>query len=386
MPPQRAIVEVRLRAAIEHFYESEMFLSYVASTQVSYRRVLGILLEVCGNIKVSGLTPALVDKTMLSLRNGASDEENARRRRAGLDIRSGRDNYTLNIDRGMFRKFIEFLHLYSYMSPDRDPTLHLKNAKRIFRKPIEDLVLTVEQVRNLLAAAEARHPRDRAAFAVGIFAGLRPSEIVHLQVKGIKLDVDPNDPQSVPTLGAWRPKIKDWHYVPISLPLEAELIKWFTWYKAKLGVDELDPDWYVIPARPKNPGNGRINEAVTPETGIVPTKPSCKLNLDTDTAFANAGIRKLKGMGPHTFRRTAACMLLAETGDIRLVQAMLGHQQQQNTEMYVRYRNGFLPLASALRGFSPLDVPPVPTGTPPEGGNVISLDAVRSRSQRSATG
>lgn len=53
-----------------------------------------------------------------------------------------------------------------------------------------------------------------------------------------------------------------------------------------------------------------------------------------------AKIAEAEKVSPHTLRHTFACDLYRETRDLRLVQAALGHESIQTTEIYVHLVNG----------------------------------------------
>jgi integrase/recombinase XerD len=85
-----------------------------------------------------------------------------------------------------------------------------------------------------------------------------------------------------------------------------------------------------------------------PTSGAVPVNKSPGLNRLFHEAADNAGIKK--GVTLHALRHSFATHLLERGTDIRIIQALLGHDKLDTTARYTRVATGMI---SAVE--SPLD-------------------------------
>lgn len=361
------ISDKRLRAAGEDFLNSARVTGYARGTQRNYRRIIGRLVETAGNIKASDLRERHIDALFVDLRRGGDETENSWRQRAGWQKRTGRANRTLNTDRAIVRAFVEFLHRRHYLSPEFNPALSMgENAPRKKTFHIDDAILTYEEGRRTLDAAGQRHLRDRVVVALGLFAGLRESEILALRVGGVDFRQG--------KIKVWRDKPDEWHYVKMSVPLAKELRSWLDHLQVLYG--ELQSDWYVVPAKLRVlPGKYKGDFRMNQHWPMDPTRPAHGVCKDVIGAFRAAGIPKKADEGAHTLRRTAACWVLDATGDIRAVMYFLGHKQQATTELYIQYNPQAEKMDGAIAAWDPFGeaVEPEPAG------NVVSLADRRRR-------
>jgi integrase len=71
--------------------------------------------------------------------------------------------------------------------------------------------------------------------------------------------------------------------------------------------------------------------------------PNSKAGIDSKVIMFNERFRKAcidilgKSIGSHDFRRIVATTLLKETGDLQLVQQILGHEKIETTQRYTKY-------------------------------------------------
>lgn len=183
------------------------------------------------------------------------------------------------------------------------------------------VVLSPEEVRSLLATASG--PRLKAMLMTLYGAGLRVSELTHLQIR----DID----KSRGLIHVRAGKGGKDRYVALSPHLLTALRE------------------YWRACRPKG-------EYLFP--GQVAGKP---LSCDTvlllcRRAAREAGIKKV--VGPHALRHAFATHLLEAGADLRVIQALLGHRSIRSTS---RYLHLIVPQTSLV---SPLDAPPESPAVP----------------------
>lgn len=226
--------------------------------------------------------------------------------------------------------FFDFCRASGYMPPASDPLHGRRRPRRVKR---ERNRLHVSKFPALLDAAEARDPRDRAAVAMLLYLLARDGEIGTVRLRDVDLE-----------LGRVRVEVHKTGQedsMPICAELDRELRRWHSVYAATCG--ELQPHWYLLPARVTRP----IREAgviVGAETcGYVPSGRMGPLGKAARAALAGVDFPVNDGEreGAHTIRRSGARALyerlagVGHDGAIRVVQSMLHHATMAQTEEYV---------------------------------------------------
>jgi len=193
---------------------------------------------------------------------------------------------------------------------------HIKEPQKI------PLVMSPDETRRLLAVAMTL--KVRVLLALGYGAGLRAGEVVRLRVG----DID--SAQGI--IRVVQAKGRKDRHVMLS-PEVLGLLR--QWWKAR-------PRWYDIGVPPEQrwlfPGRRRGKPMTTRQLS----------RLFHETAEA-AGIRKPVTL--HSLRHSFATHLLERGTDIRLIQALLGHDKLDTTARYTRVATGMI---SAIE--SPLDL------------------------------
>lgn len=191
---------------------------------------------------------------------------------------------------------------------------HLTEPRKI------PVVMSPAEVKRLLAAAEKLRFRTMLCLTYG--CGLRISEIVKLRVGDI--DRSQNIIRIVQTKGR-----KDRH---VMLPPEALklLEQWWSERPTKRDVGVPKAERYLFPSR---------------NSACMSTRQFSRLFHQTAKA---AGISKR--VTPHTLRHSFATHLLEAGTDIRVIQALLGHDKLGSTARYTRVATGMI---AAVQ--SPLD-------------------------------
>jgi integrase/recombinase XerD len=173
-------------------------------------------------------------------------------------------------------------------------------------------VMSPDETRRVLAVATSLKARVVLSLCYG--CGLRASEVVRLKVKHI------DSAQKIIRIEQSKGR-KD-RNVMLS-PEMIDLLR--QWWKARRGFDATTPlqERWLFPGR--KPGMPMTTR---------------QLNRLFHEAADGAGIRK--GVSPHTLRHSFATHLLERGADIRIIQALLGHDKLDTTARYTRVATGMI--------------------------------------------
>jgi integrase/recombinase XerD len=193
---------------------------------------------------------------------------------------------------------------------------HIREPQKI------PLVMSPDEMKRLLAVA--RNLKVRALLGLGYGGGLRASEVIRLKVKHI------DRAQNI--IHVEQSKGRKDRHVMLS-PQMLDLLS--QWWKAR-------PPYYDAGVPPEErwlfPGCRRGKPMSTRQ-----------LNRLFHEAANAAGIKK--GVTLHALRHSFATHLLERRTDIRLIQALLGHDKLDSTARYTRVATGII-----ARVESPLDL------------------------------
>jgi integrase/recombinase XerD len=196
---------------------------------------------------------------------------------------------------------------------ENDPT-ELLEAPRLSRKIPE--VLTYEEIQAMLQAIDLstpQGPRNRAMLETLYACGLRVSELIHLRISNLFLDVG-----FVKVVG----KGDKERIVPIG----EEAVKHIQLY------------WEGERRGQMNVKQGFENVLFLNRRGRRLTRNMVFL-IVKDTA-GRAGVKK--NVSPHTFRHSFATHLIEGGADLKAVQDMLGHESIITTEIYTHLDTDYL--------------------------------------------
>ena len=199
------------------------------------------------------------------------------------------------------RSFYRWLQLDGYI--DDDPTELLESPRLGEHLPE---VLTTEEVDQLIASIDlsrAEGQRNRAIIEVLFSCGLRVSELTHLRLSDLFLDDG-----FLRILG----KGSKERLVPISHRAIHELQLWFL-------------DRNLMQVKP-----GEEDYVFLNRRGAHLTRTMILIMVKRQAQ--EAGIKKT--ISPHTLRHSFATALLEGGADLRVIQAMLGHEDIGTTEIY----------------------------------------------------
>src|ERR1700726_4981157 len=184
---------------------------------------------------------------------------------------------------------------------------HIREPQKI------PLVMSPDETRRLLAVATSL--KARVMLSLGYGCGLRASEVVRLKVKHI------DSAQKIIRIEQSKGR-KD-RNVMLS-PEMIDLLR--QWWKVRRGYDAhttpLQERWLFPGSKPGQPMSTR------------------QLNRLFHEAADGAGIRKRVCL--HTLRHSFATHLLERGADIRIIQALLGHDKLDTTARYTRVATGMI--------------------------------------------
>ena len=199
------------------------------------------------------------------------------------------------------RAFYRFLLLDGYI--DADPSELLESPKLPFHIPE---YLTLEEVDQLEASFDMSKPesqRNRAIIEVLFSCGLRVSELVTLKLSDFYLEE-----KFVRVIGKGNKE----RLVPISDKAIHELELWFS-DRCHLDIKKGEEDYVFL---------NRRGSHLTRVMILIMIKRQAE----------EAGIKKV--ISPHTLRHSFATALLKGGADLRVIQALLGHEDIGTTEIY----------------------------------------------------
>ncbi len=203
----------------------------------------------------------------------------------------------------------------------KDPTALLESPK--LKRLLPD-TLAFEEIEKVIAAIDlssSEGARNKAIFETMYSCGLRVSELVHLKISCLYLDVG-----FVKVIG----KGDKQRLVPIG----TDAIKFINIYRNtirnKMNIQIGQEDFLFLNRRGK--GLTRV-----------------MIFLILKDLVKKAGINK--NVSPHTFRHSFATHLVEGGADLRAVQEMLGHESITTTEIYTHLDRDFL--RSTLQQYHP---------------------------------
>jgi integrase len=319
-----------MATAIKLFLSQDRFMRESGkSTARNYSRSLSTLLEITQpEFQTGRLRAAHIDLAMAKLRRGDSPSERAERRANDKTPRTPRSNVSLDLDRSAFRGFVKYLHAQGMLNRDYNPTSDLQHSKHSERQAPK-MVIKHAKFEPLLFGAGDRHPRDRMTCALGLYLLCRESEIRMLQFKDVDLDEG--------YIQVFMEKVDKPMKFPISTELERELYRWMSWLITHYG--EIDPEWYVVPARVQAVRGKRGFHRMNTEWPVWPAEQVAQggLAYDIQVALKSINVKVGKGEGCHTLRRSGACALEEIGTPIEEIRAWLGHADTKTTLLYLRH-------------------------------------------------
>src|SRR5271157_3197275 len=220
---------------------------------------------------------------------------------------------------------LRFLFRVTLRRPDLAAEIyHLREPQKI------PLVMSPDEMKRLLAVATSL--KARVLLSLGYGCGLRAGEVVRLKVK----DID----RAQKIIRVEQSKGRKDRNVMLSAETLDLLRQW----------------WKVRPSR-HDAGTPREERWLFPGAKRGKTMSTRQLSRLFHEAADAAGIRK--GVSLHALRHSFATHLLERGTDIRIIQALLGHDKLDTTARYTRVATGMI-----ARIESPLDLLSLPRKKP----------------------
>lgn len=207
------------------------------------------------------------------------------------------------------RSFYRFLVLDGYLKDD--PTELLENPQVGLRLPEYLTTEEVDQLENAIDLSKWEGQRNKAIIEVLFSCGLRVSELVNLKLSDLF-----EEEKFVRILGKGNKE----RLVPISQKALDELHAWYG-DRNKMNIKPGEEDYVFLNRR-----------------GAHLTRTMILIMIKQYAIMA--GITKT--ISPHTLRHSFATALLKGGADLRVIQAMLGHEDIGTTEVYTHLEDSDL--------------------------------------------
>ena len=199
------------------------------------------------------------------------------------------------------RSFFRFLQVDGWRSDDPSELLE----SPVLGEHLPEVLSTeeVDALENSIDVSKPEGHRNRAIIEVLFSCGLRVSELVNLKLSNLYIEE-----QYVRVLG----KGSKERLVPISPKALRELDNWFQ-VRSTMSIKPKEEDYVFL---------NRRGAHLTRTMILIMIKRQAEM----------AGIRKT--ISPHTLRHSFATALLEGGADLRVIQALLGHEDIGTTEIY----------------------------------------------------
>lgn len=199
------------------------------------------------------------------------------------------------------RSFFRFLQVDGWRSDDPSELLE----SPVLGEHLPEVLSTeeVDALENSIDVSKPEGHRNRAIIEVLFSCGLRVSELVNLKLSNLYIEE-----QYVRVLG----KGSKERLVPISPKALRELDDWFQ-VRSTMSIKPKEEDYVFL---------NRRGAHLTRTMILIMIKRQAEM----------AGIRKT--ISPHTLRHSFATALLEGGADLRVIQALLGHEDIGTTEIY----------------------------------------------------
>ncbi len=207
------------------------------------------------------------------------------------------------------RSFYRFLVLDGYLKDD--PTELLENPQVGLHLPEYLTTEEVDQLENAIDLSKWEGQRNKAIIEVLFSCGLRVSELVNLKLSNLF-----EEEKFVRILGKGNKE----RLVPISQKALDELHAWYG-DRNKMNIKPGEEDYVFLNRR-----------------GAHLTRTMILIMIKQYAIMA--GITKT--ISPHTLRHSFATALLKGGADLRVIQAMLGHEDIGTTEVYTHLEDSDL--------------------------------------------
>lgn len=204
------------------------------------------------------------------------------------------------------RSFYKFLHKYEYVN--NNPAVDIESSRTATRA--EPIYMKLDDARKYVEAIKnynsINQKRDLAIVKLFLYAGLRVSELVNLNLANIDFENE-----SIKFFGKGNKER--------NLPLHNDII---------MAIDNYLPERNKIKIKDQTAINAlfisRHGKRISVRTIQLLVKKYAEL----------AGVKNYNKITPHKLRHTFASILYYQTKDIKIVQDLLGHSDISTTQIY----------------------------------------------------
>ncbi|MCO8124100.1 site-specific tyrosine recombinase XerC [Stieleria sp. TO1_6] len=210
-----------------------------------------------------------------------------------------------NLHLAQVNQFFRYLVKYNHLP--FNPASELELPKQ--PKSLPKAILSPDEVERILAEPDATTTlglRDRAILEVFYSSGIRRAELCRLRLEHIDVDRQ--------TIFIKDGKGQKDRYVPVGLRALLWIARYVENARDKLLLDQKEPTLFL-------------------------TRDGKPLNPDSLTEYARKYIQSSgieKSGACHIFRHTMATLMHENGADIRYIQAILGHERLETTQIYTR--------------------------------------------------
>lgn len=279
------------------------------------------------------------------------------------------------LDPSTFNAYLRVLRLFFDWAVKKGLTDFDPVDVRMKKVPVKERFrLPVIKFQALLDACD--RPRDRIGCALGIYLWSRQAELCDIQWKHVDLDQG--------KILVYIHKTNDIDSMPITRYLRKEILTWMDFYRRATGVEELDPEWYVIPHLQRGGlwRRGADGERIPLPPRLVPDKKLLSITEAAQRPLARLGYNTY-GEGIHTLRRSGARAFFDEWEPkigygktIKYIMLELHHTRMETTEGYLGIRFDVRERDNLLRDADMFGEDELHTESPI---NVVSLAERRKR-------
>lgn len=224
------------------------------------------------------------------------------------DIVLNYDNSAVTRNRKLYaiRSFFKFLQKREYL--DKNPTMTIESSKT--RTTAEPIYMKIKEARQYIKAIKEadllNKKRDLAIVKLFLYAGLRVSELVELNLDDINYE-----DKSIKFYGKGNKE----RYVPLHLDT-IKAIKNYLPERNKIKPNNKDAQKALFLSRRGNRISAR------------------SIQMFVKKYAKKAGIKNASKITPHKLRHTFATILYHNTKDIKVLQDLLGHSSISTTQIY----------------------------------------------------
>jgi integrase len=232
--------------------------------------------------------------------------------------------------KGHVNKFLKWAREEGYLAASPEELMRLAGNRKIVLR--EKLWLTEDQAQQLIDRQKYR--RNRAFTVIALDTAARSSEMAHYRIGDLDLD-RAVIVKTVTKSSTYEEKVDEIALTPQG---EAELRLWLAEYATERGITlpELlaHTEWFLFPSHVPVARDGFFGPRTPKNRPTRPISAPWKI-IGDELRQMGFPAEKVERAGVHVTRRTTGRLIRDKTKDIRVAQAILGHESQKTTEIYL---------------------------------------------------